>query len=123
MRTWDLVDVVEPNDDIVSRPSKRTAFRAVATSAAHVVFVVTLAVANTAHFTINRCELGSTLPTQIKFMDSSRVARPPNSSVRRRGAADSDTQLGQSTSKLAQLFEAYFVPVEDEEAFDEDYSF
>jgi hypothetical protein len=126
MRKWDIVDIVEPNEDVVSRSSKRTALRAMATSAAQVAFVVTLAVANTAHFTVKKCELGSTLPTEIKFVDSPRASRPsiPSvPSVRHRGAADSDTQLGQSTLRLAQLAEAHFTPVEEEEAFDEDYSF
>jgi hypothetical protein len=123
MRTWDLVDVFEPNDDILLRRTKPSAFRAFVTSAAQVAFVVTMSVASTAHFTVKRSELGSTQPAHVKFMDSSQFVRSPAPLVSRRVATQSDTQFGQSTTKLSQLFETYFAPVEDEESFEDDYSF
>ncbi len=124
MRTWDIVDVFEANDDIVStKPYRRSAFLALITSAAQVAFVVTLAAASTAHVTVQKSEHAATLGAHVKFADSSHFVQSPAPPLRRRIVSGSDTQFGQSTMKLAQLFETYFAPAEDEELFEDDYSF
>ncbi len=123
MRTWDIVDVFESNDDFVSTQPKPCAFRALITSAAQVAFVVTLAVASTTHVTVKRSELASTPVAHVKFMDSSQFVQSPATPISRRVLTTSDTQFGQSTMKLAQLFETYFIPAEEEESFEDDYSF
>lgn len=123
MRTWDIVDVFETSDDIVSAGPKHSAFRALVTSAAQVAIVVTFAVASATHFTVQRSEHGSTLGAHVKFADSSRSIQNAPPPARRRLVSETDTQFGQSTIRLSQLFETYLAPVEDEEPFDDDYSF
>jgi hypothetical protein len=123
MRTWDIVDVLESNSDVVSTRPNPSAFRALITSAAQVAFVVTLAVASTAQFTLQKSGPASTLGAKVRFADSSQFVQRQDSLLRQRVVSDSDTQFGQSTVKLAQLFETYFAPAGNEEPFEDDYSF
>jgi hypothetical protein len=123
MSTWDIVDVVETHDDVVSTKSKPSAFRALITSAAQVAFVVTLAVGSTTNFTIQKNEHASTLGARVKLSDSSQFVQSPVPPLRYRLVSESDTQFGQSTVKLAQLFETYFAPAEGEEPFEDEYSY
>lgn len=123
MRTWDIVDVFEANDNVVSTRPHQSAFRSLITSAAQVAFVVTLAVASTSPFMVQRAELASTPGAHVRFVDSSQLVQRSAPSTTPRVVSESDTQFGQSTVKLAQLFETYFVPTEAEEPFEDDYSF
>lgn len=123
MSTWDIVDIFDKNEEVVSTKRKPTPFRAVITSAVRVVFVVTLAVGSTTQFTVQKGEHASTLGAQVKFADPSQFVGTPPPPLRRRVVLESDTQVGQSTVKLAQLFETYFAPADDEEPFEDDYSF
>ncbi len=122
MSTWDIVDVLETDDDIITTRPKPSAFRALITSAAQVAFVVTLAMGSTTHFTVQKSEQASTQGAHVQFADSSQFVLSPAPPLRRRIVTESDTQFGQSTVKLAQLFETYFTPAE-EEPFEDDYSF
>ena len=123
MSTWDIVDVVETHDDVVSTKPRPSAFRALITSAAQVAFVVTLAVGSTSSFIIQKSELAPTLAGRVKLWGSSEVVQSPAPPLRYLIVSESDTQFGQSTVKLAQLFETYFAPAEGEEPFEDDYSY
>lgn len=124
MRKWDIVNVVEPGEFEVTQTKRdRVPMHGIITSAVKAAFVIGVAVASSSQFTIKTVRPASTVAATVRFVDSRPFAPAAPPGARGRISAEVDTQFGQSTSKLAQLFETYFVRTSDEEPYDEDYSF
>lgn len=123
MRKWDIVNVVEPEFEVTQARKGRAPMQGIITSAVKAAFVIGVAVASSSQFSIERQQPASTLAAQVRFVDSRPFApvAPPN--LRVRISTEADTQYGQSTSRLAQLFETYFIQAPDEEQYEDDYSF
>lgn len=123
MRKWDIVNVIEPEFEVTHARKNRAPIQGIITSAVRAAFVIGVAVASSSQFTIKSRQPASTLAGHVKFVDSRRFAPVAPPGARVRIASDADAQYGQSTSRLAQLFETYFVQAPEEEQYEDDYSF
>lgn len=123
MRKWDIVNVVEPEFEITRARKDRAPIQGIITSAVKAAFVIGVAVASAGQFTITARQPASTLAAHVSFVDARPFApaAPPN--ARARIVSEADTQFGQSTAKLSQLFATYFIQAPDEEPYEDDYSF
>lgn len=123
MRKWDIVNVLEPEVEITQSKQNRAAIQSLVTSAVKAAFVIGVAVASSAHFKMKPVEYFATPTANVGFVNSAPLIQAAAPKAQVRISSNADTQFGQSTSKLAQLFQAYFVQAPDEEAYDDDYSF
>lgn len=123
MRKWDIVNVLEPEVEITQSKQNRAAIQSLVTSAVKAAFVIGVAVASSAHFTIKTVEHFATPAAHVGFVNSAPFIRTAAPKAQVRISSNADTQFGQSTSKLAQLFQAYFVQAPDEETYEDEYSF
>jgi hypothetical protein len=123
MRQWDITSVTESDSEITQPKKTRAVIRAVVTSAVKAAFIIGIAVASSTQFTIKNTEHAASSPAHIRIVDREPVPLRVPTKVRIKSVSAADTQLGQSTAKLAQVFEAYFVQSPDEEAYDDEYSF
>lgn len=122
MRKWDIINVVEPENEITQTRNDRSAMRSFVTSAITAAFVIGVAAASSARFTIKQTQHVTIPSGHVRFIDSERSVQAPRS-ARAQISSDADTQAGQSTFRLAQLFQAFFVQAPDEEVYDDEYSF
>ena len=123
MRKWDIVSVIEPEFEVTQAKKDRAPIRGIITSAVKAAFVIGVAVASASHFSIKATPPANTLSAHVKFVDARPFTEAASPGARVRIPSQVDTQYGQSTSKLAQLFETYFVPAPDEEPYQDEYSF
>ncbi len=122
MRKWDIINVVEPDFEITQSRNNRGAIQSLVTSAVTAVFVIGVAVASSAQFTVKQTQHVTVPTAHVRFIESERFVQAPTN-ARSRISSDADTQAGQSTSRLAQLFQTYFVQAPAEEVYDDEYSF
>jgi hypothetical protein len=120
MRTWDIIDNLEPNVQITVQKKNPATLVGSISSAVRTALIVTVAFASCsgAKF-VRRSEIAAFgIPVQVK-----KASQSVSSAVVRGVVRDTDTQFGQSSSKLARAFPAFFQPASDEDEYDDDYSF
>lgn len=120
MRTWDIVDKLDPTLQITVRKRNPSPAIGAVTSAVKTVLVLTvaLAVAGGSKFIQQQKVAACSGPIYSKKASQS------VSSANVRGAArETDTQHGQSSAKLARSVPVFFQPASDEDEYDDDYSF
>jgi len=123
--TWDIIDKVEPNARITTEQQKdapRIGSNGSLSSILRigVVFSVAFVASNSPKFLQEHSAASGSAP--IHWKKASRSV--PSASAVRGVVGNTDTQHGQSSSKLARGFSVYFQPAPREpEHEDDDYSF
>jgi len=123
MRTWDIVDKLEPGLQITTvKRNPSPLVGSLCTAAVNAAIVLTVALAASGSKFVRN--------TEFACVGTSVQAKKANQSVPSKAALrgverDTDTQVGQSSSKLARSFPAFFQPAPDEDQNDDDddYSF
>jgi len=125
MRVWDIVDQLEGGNQITEKACSRARLSGFLASAARVALTVGFAVATSGSFyagpTVSFSS-SSGIDLRIPITRSSLGETPPPTR-QPRSEGMTDTQFGQSSSKLSRGFVGFFQPVADEEQLDEEYSF
>ncbi len=120
MRTWDIIDKIEPNTQITVPNKTRQKFVGGVSSLAKVALILTVGFGASRAVVLGR----STVATSDVVVSSKKGGQSISSGAPRGLARDTDTQYGQSSPKLARTFSAFFQPASDEAQHDDDdYSF
>jgi hypothetical protein len=124
MRVWDIIDQVDAGVQITEKARVKRPLHGFLASAAHVAIAVGFVVATSGSFYAGPT---STFSCSSGINVSMPIARPMTAarlpSRRARSEGVTDTQFGQSTSKLSRTFARFFQPASEEEPLDEEYSF
>lgn len=122
--TWDIIDKVELNAQITTEQKKAPRIGSSGTLSSivriGVVFSLAFVASNSSKFLQQQSAVARSAPIHWKKTNQS----VRSSSVVRGLLRDTDTQQGQSSSKLAHSFSVFFQPVTEEPKHDDDdYSF
>lgn len=125
MRVWDIIDQVDGGTQITEKVRVKAPLNGFLASAAKAAFAVGFVAATSGSFysgTTSTFSSSSGIHFQIPIARSLVIEETPR--IRRpRSETMTDTQFGQSTSKLSRTFASFFQPAGDEEQLDEEYSF
>jgi hypothetical protein len=117
-RTWDIVDNYEPTVQftvIKKHPPKLTGCVSSAMQSALLLTVVFGSSNDLMVIKSHKVTAGISVHQKKGSQSISSVVRGV--------VSDTDTQVGQSSVKLARSFSAFFQPASDEDEYDDDYSF
>lgn len=120
MRTWDIVDKLDPNVQITVETKNKARVSGSVSSAVKTVLLLTAALV--ASSGPNRIQQQG-MPACNSYVHLKKGSQSVSAEARRRVARGTDTQQGQSSSKLARSLSTFFQPAQDEEDYDDDYSF
>jgi hypothetical protein len=125
MRVWDIIDQLDGGIQITEKPRARAPLSGFLASAARVALTVGFAVATSGSFYAGPAStFSSSSGVDFRFpIARSSVRHAPPPARRPRSEKMTDTQFGQSTSKLSRAFAGFFQPSGEEEQLDEEYSF
>ena len=124
MRVWDIVDKVYSDVEFTQVRSARRRVKAVISSAIQCAIVMGVVLGTSAHIKTSRENFVSNSTVRFQRVTHQGAGAEPRSLGRKqRIQSSTDTQFGQSTSRLANTFPAFFQPAPDEDEFDIDYSF
>jgi hypothetical protein len=120
MTTWDIVDKLDPSLQITVQ--KKNGFRLVGSvsSAVRTVLVLSVAVAASRGPQCIKQSGSAACGTAMHFKKANQSV---SSSAPRGVARGTDTQHGQSSSKLARSLSTFFQPALSEDEYEDDYSF
>jgi hypothetical protein len=120
--TWDIIDRVEPNVQITVSQKKAPRIGSVSSIVRiGVAFSVAFVASNSPKF-MQHSEVTASAGAAMHWKKASHSIW--SGSVVRGVVRDTDTQYGQSSSKLARVFPVFFQPAPQEPALDDDeYSF
>jgi hypothetical protein len=124
MRVWDIIDQVDGGAQITEKVRVKAPLNGFLASAAKAAFAVGFVVATSGSFYVGPTSTFTSssgvnfqIPIVRPAVTETRPTRQPRSETM------TDTQFGQSTSKLSRTFARFFQPAGDEEPLDEEYSF
>lgn len=124
MRTWDIIDKVDPGVEITATESNPPRFKGSVSSAVRVALSVAFVVGTAGLFSFVGADSAAKLKTRVEVLS---FQKPRSSFVEHSrthlSALPTDTQFGQSTVKLSKSFTSYFQPAPDEESYEDDYFF
>jgi hypothetical protein len=119
MRTWDIIDSIEPNTRITAETRKRQSIVGTTSSFVQIALLLTIGFASSSSTMVRH----ATVISSDIAVSSKKASQSVPSAAPRGLPRGTDTQLGQSSSKLARAFSAFFQPAPEEEQRDDDYSF